>query len=110
MQQVCQVAKECCRDLAIAVGQPVELAALGKSGESWPQAAGGIATEIPFAAEAGPMAEDNQGNHLAAGQGSLGAGSGAGRGLGFAKVISRDAECREEGVRIRQDLASFLTG
>ena len=60
---------------AAAPGQPVDLAAPQQDGESWPQAAYGVTAEVPFAAEACPLAEDDQGDYLALSQGSLGAGS-----------------------------------
>ena len=90
--------------------QPVELAPAGQGGKSWTQAAGGITVEVPFTTEACSLAEDNQGNHLAASQRSPGAWGRLGRGLAFAEIIHHDIEYREEGVRIGHSLASFLMG
>ena len=64
-QQVHQVAGESRQGLVMVLGQPVELAPAGQYRESWPPAAGGITVEVPFTAKARPLAEDNQGNHLA---------------------------------------------
>ena len=77
-----------------------ELAAAGQRGKGRAQAALGVTVEVPLAAEAGPLAEDQQGNHLAVGQRRLGAGCGPVRELGFAKVIGHNVEFGEEGVRI----------
>ena len=110
MKQVHYVAEESRQGPVMAAGQPVELAAPGECGEGRAQAAYGITAEVPFAGEAGPLAEDNQGNHLGPGQGSPGAGSATGRGLGFAEITGHDAECREEGVRVHHSSASFFAG
>ena len=100
LQQAGQTAEESRQGSVAAPGQPVELAAPWQGGESWPQAAGGVTVEVPFAAEACPLAEDDQGDYLALSQRSLEAGSGAVLGLAFAKVISHHIQYREEGVRI----------
>ena len=94
------MAEESRQDAVRAPGKPVELAAARESGESRTQPAYGVTVEVPFTAEAGPLAEDNQGDHLTARQGRLGAGRVPGRELGLAKIISQNVECREEGVRI----------
>ena len=110
LQQVRQVAEEGRQGPVATPGQPVELAAPGKGGKSRAQTAGGITVEVPFAAEAGPLTEDNQCDYLALGQRSPGPRSALRLGLAFAKIISHHIEYREEGVRIQHSLASFLTG
>ena len=70
-----QAAEESRQGSVATPGQPVELAAPGKGGESRPQTAGGVTVEVPFAADARPLAEDDQGDYLALSQGSLGPGA-----------------------------------
>ena len=101
LQQPGQVPEESRQGLVAAPGQPVELAAPRQGGESWPQAASGVTVEVPLAAEACPLAEDGQGNHLALSQEGHGAGRAVVLGLAFEKVISHHIQYREEGVRIK---------
>ena len=84
------MAEESRQDAVTAPGKLVELAAAREGEESRTQAAYGVTVEVPFTAEARALTEDNQGDHLTAGQGRLGAGNGTGRKLGFAKIIGQN--------------------
>ena len=85
LQQAGQTAEESRQGSVATPGQPVELVAPRQGGESWPQAAGRVTVEVPFAAEGCPLAEDDQGDYLALSQGSLGTGNATGREIGICK-------------------------
>ena len=86
--------------------QAVELAPVGQGGESRAQVVAGIAVEASLAEEAAPLAEEGQGDHLAAGQRGPGARSLLWRQLVFAKIVGHHIKCGEKGVGVHHRAAS----
>src|SRR5215207_4483828 len=90
--------------------QPVELRALGQSGESTAQAGACIAVEVPLAPEACPSGEDREGDDLAGAQGCIGSGVLFLLRARLAEVIDHNVECGEEGVHIEHESVPFPSG
>jgi hypothetical protein len=89
--------------------QPVELGALGQSGEGIAQAGACIAVEVPLAREACPSGEDGEGDDLAGAQGCIGAGMLFLLRAEVAEVVDHNVECGEEGVLMSTMRVRFLS-
>ena len=70
----------------------------------------GLVVDASLAEEATPLAEEGQGDHLAAGQRGLGARSLLWRQLVFAKIVGPDIKCDEKGVGVHHRAASRFGG
>ena len=70
-----QISKESNNSFIMPPHQAVELTPVGQGGESRTQAAAGVAVEASLAGETVPLAEEGQGDHLAAVQRGPGARS-----------------------------------
>jgi hypothetical protein len=90
--------------------QPIELRAVGQSGESIDQAGARVAVEVPLAREACPSGEDGEGDDLAGAQGRIGSGASFTLWAGLAEVVDHNVECGEEGVNIDHESVPFPSG
>jgi hypothetical protein len=100
------MAKESDDSFIMSPHQAVELTPVGQGGESRTQAAAGVAVESSLAGETVPLAEEGQGNYLAAGQRGPGARSLLWGELVFAKIVGHHIKCGEKGVRVHHRAAS----
>src|SRR5215213_8045115 len=80
--------------------QPVELRAVGQSGEGLAEAGACIAVEVPLAPEACPSGEDGEGGDLAGAQGCIWSGMLFFLRARLAEVVDHNVECGEEGVHV----------
>jgi len=94
------MAKESDDGPIMAPHQAIELAPVGQGGESRTQVLPGVAVAAWFAGEMTSLAQESQGNHLGAGQGSPEARGILWRRLVFAEVISHHLKYGEEGVGV----------
>jgi hypothetical protein len=92
---------------AVGAHQPTQLRAVGQGGEGISQPSLGLGVEVPLARETTPASEEDQGIHLALGEGGLRAGPLFWR-MGVAEVVYDNVENGEEGVLRSSMRSRFL--
>jgi hypothetical protein len=94
--------------LFMTAHQAVELAAVGQSGKGAAQMPIGIAKKVSFRSEDRPLAEDGQGHHFAATQRGDWPRTSLGGQMGFAEIIHRHVQFRQEGVELEVEHRELL--
>src|SRR5829696_6774796 len=87
----------------IEAHEPVELRAVGQSGECPSEMTLGVTVEVSLTGKSRPSGEDSQGDDLAFREGGLGARALLFGQMRVAEVIDDDIECGEEGVHVEHE-------
>ena len=108
LEQLYQMPEEGDHGGVVPPHEAVELAPMGQRWKRRTQMLAGVAVEVPLTAEAFPLTEKCQGDHLTLGQGGPGAWDTLWSQLAFAEIIGHHVKCGQEGVGVDHQVASFF--